>query len=111
LLLGTDGRWRSAQIGTLPVPISSHSMVIFEKLYYLCVCHGINFHKLDGRHGLVLCFAGLKSVQLEPEQGELWVRVIPDADDELTDVEAVARRLDVVPSQTTATAVMAACAA
>jgi hypothetical protein len=30
-------------------------------------------------------------VQLEPEQGEPWVRVIPEADDELFDVEAIAR--------------------
>jgi hypothetical protein len=50
-------------------------------------------------------------VQLELEQGELWVRVIPDADDEMSSVEAVARRLDVVPSRNTAAAVMAACVA
>ena len=30
-------------------------------------------------------------MQLEPEQGEPWVRVIPEADDELFDVEAIAR--------------------
>jgi hypothetical protein len=86
-------------------------MVTWEKFYYSLVWNRINYHKDDGPHGVVLCFAGLKPVQLEPEQGELWVRVIPDADDELSDVEAVARRLDVVPSRTTAAAVMAACAA
>jgi hypothetical protein len=86
-------------------------MVTFENVYYSVVRMPINGHKIAGPHGLVLCFAGLNLVQLEPEQGELWVRVILEADDELFDVEAVAHRLDVVPSRTTAAAVKVACAA
>jgi hypothetical protein len=86
-------------------------MVTWKKVYYSYILDSVTFYKNDGPHGLVLCFAGLKPVQLEPEQRELWVRAIPDADDELSDVEAVARRLDVVPSRTTAAAVLAACAA
>ena len=86
-------------------------MVAFDDLYYLIVLNSIKVHKIVGSHGQVLCFAGLKPVQLEPEPGELWVRVIPEADDELSDVAAVARRRDVVPSRTTAAAVMATCAA
>jgi hypothetical protein len=48
-------------------------------------------------------------VQLAPEQGELWVHVISDGDDELLDVQAVAGRLGVVPPRTTAARISTRC--